>query len=120
MSLEHVCMSDDSSDWSLPLTPDSFHDRDSPFPHTDESPRRSRYPNLRLRGFEKPSFVHIAILAVLCLISYPILHVLPLVARNKPLFTVRLMVAVWCSAVGFALNYALRKIGDQHIEAASE
>lgn len=71
-------------------------------------------------GFERPNLARIAILAVLCLCAYPALYILTLVARDKTLFTVRLIVAMWCSAVGFALGYVLVKIGVQHLEAASQ
>jgi len=105
------------------------------FQYTDEaqpSSRRLRHPNLTgltfealrpkalFRGFEKPSFVHITVLIVLCLTAYPALYILTLVANDKSLTVVRLIVALWCSAVGFALGYILLKIGMQHFEAASE
>ena len=72
------------------------------------------------RGFERPSFSRIAILTVLCLIIYPAFYILTLVAKDKSLFIVRLIVAMWCSGIGFALGYILLKIGAQHLEAASE
>jgi len=72
------------------------------------------------RGFERPSFSQIAILTVLCLITYPAFYVLTFVAKDKSLFTVRLIVSLWCSGVGFALGYILLTIGAQHLEAASE
>jgi len=72
------------------------------------------------RGFEKPRLAHIAILTVLCCIAYPALYILTLVAKDKSLFTVRLLVAMWCSGVGFALGFILLRIGMQHLEAASE
>jgi len=72
------------------------------------------------RGFEKPSFVHITVLIVLCLTAYPALYILTLVANDRSLTVVRLIVALWCSTVGFALGYILLKIGMQHFEAASE
>jgi len=105
------------------------------FQHTDKPQFSSRQsPRLRLadlsfepprskplfRGFERPSFAHIAILTVLCLIAYPALYILTLVAKDKSLFTVRVIVAMWCSGVGFALAYVLLRIGVQHLEAASE
>ncbi|KAF9645600.1 hypothetical protein BDM02DRAFT_490337 [Thelephora ganbajun] len=71
------------------------------------------------RGFERPSFTRIAIFIVLCLAAYPALYILTLVARDKSLFVVRLIVAMWCSGVGFALGYVLLKIGVQHLEAAT-
>ena len=82
----------------------------------DEPPRLKPL----FRGFERPSLAHIAILAILCLTAYPALYILTLVAKDKSLFTVRLIVALWCSGVGFALGYILLRIGIQHLEAASE
>ena len=72
------------------------------------------------RGFERPNVTHIAILIVLCLVAYPALYIPTLVAKDKSLFTVRLIVAIWCSGVAFALGYTLLMIGVKHIEAASE
>jgi len=72
------------------------------------------------RGFERPSLSRIAILIVLCTIAYPALYILTLVAKDKSLFVVRLIAAMWCSGVGFALGYILIRIGVQHLEAASE
>ena len=71
-------------------------------------------------GFEKPSFSRIAILTVLCLIAYPVFYTVTLVAKDKSLFVVRLIVNVWCSGGGLALGYVLLKIGARHLEAASE
>jgi len=73
-----------------------------------------------IRGFERPSFSRIAILTVLCLITYPVFCILELVAKDRSLFVVRAIVSVWCSGVGFALGYILLKIGARHLEAASE
>ena len=72
------------------------------------------------RGFERPSFSRIAVLTVLSLVAYPALYILTLVAKDKSLFVVRLIVAMWCSGVGFSLGYILLRIGVQHLEAASE
>ena len=77
-------------------------------------------PKPLIRGFERPRFSRIAILTVLCLITYPVIHILTLVAKDKSLFIVRAIVSVWCSGVGFALGYILLKIGAQHLEAASK
>jgi len=72
------------------------------------------------QGFETPSFSRIAILAVLCPITYPAFCILTLVAKDRSLFAVRSIVAVWCSGIGFALGHILLKIGTRHLEAASE
>ena len=103
------------------------------FQYTDNNPsstRRTTRPNLselepsrsnpRVWGFEKPSSSHITILTVICFAAYPTFYILTLVAKDKSLFTVRLLVAVWCSGVGFALGYILLRIGVKHLEAASE
>jgi len=71
-------------------------------------------------GFERPRLSYIAILTILCLITYPAFYILGLVARDRSLFVVRSIVAVWCSAFGIALGYILLNIGARHIEAASE
>jgi len=72
------------------------------------------------RGFETPNFSRIAIFTALCLITYPAFYILKLVARDRSLFVVRSIVAMWCSGFGFALGYVLLRIGARHIEAASE
>ena len=82
-------------------------------------------PKPLFRGFERPefersSFSRIAILTVLSLITYPAFYVLTSVAKDRSLFTVRLIVSTWCSGAGFALGYILLSIGAQHLEAASE
>jgi len=93
------------------------------FHHSDKSwfsrPKLSRSKPL-VRGFEIPSFSRIAIFTVLCIIAYPAFYILTLVARDKSLSIVRLIVSAWCSVVGFAIGYVLLKIGAQHLEAASE
>ena len=86
-------------------------------PRDVHEPPRSRP---LFRGFERPSFSRIAILTVLCLITYPAFYVLKFAAKDKSLFTVRLIVSIWCSGIGFALGYIILKIGAKHIEAASE
>jgi len=72
------------------------------------------------RGFETPSFTRIAILTILCFITYPAACILEILASDRSLFVVRSIVAVWCSAFGISLGYVLLKIGARHIEAASE
>ena len=92
-----------------------------------QHPEKSWFSRLKLprskslvRGFERPSLSRIAILVVLCLIAYPAFYILTLVAKDRSLSIVRLIVSAWCSVVGFALGYVLLKIGAQHLEAASE
>ena len=96
----------------------------SPSPKYSDKPRslKSEPPRSKplFRGFERPSFSRIAILTVLCLVAYPAFYVLTLVAKDKSLFVVRVIVSVWCSGGGFALGYILLRIGAQHLEATSE
>ena len=77
-------------------------------------------PRSLFRGFERPCFSRIVILIILCPTAYPAFYLLTLVAKDKSLFVVRLMVSTWCSAIGFVLGYILLQIGAQHLEAASE
>jgi len=86
--------------------------------YADKSPRPRSKP--LFQGFERPSFLRIATLTVLCAVTYPAFYVLTLVAKDQSLFIVRLIVSTWCSGIGFALGYVLLKIGSRHIEAASE
>jgi len=86
--------------------------------YTDGSPSQSQ--PFQFEGFERPSPSHITILTVLSLITYPAFYVLTLLAKDKSLFVVRLIVSAWCSGIGFALGYILLAIGAQHLEAASE
>jgi len=99
----------------------------SPFtmnPQDADKPRFFRFEPPRLkplfRGFERPSLSRIAVLTTLCLITYPAFYILTLVATDKSLFVVRLIVSVWCSGVGFAIGYILLRVGARHLEAASE
>jgi len=104
----------DTVDQTWPSPPPSTTD----VQYDDKPPPQSSQP--LIRGFERPSFSRIAILTVLCLTAYPAFHLLTLVAKDKSLFIVRLLVSTWCSVVGFVLGYILLKIGAQHLEAASK
>jgi len=85
--------------------------------HTEKPPRRSKP---LFRGFESPNFIRIGILTLTCAITYPAFYTLTSVAKDRSLFIVRFIVAVWCSGIGLALGYTLLKIGARHLEAASE
>ena len=126
--MEHVRVRDNSSSphpAENPATP-LIHDPVQPSlpPSTtdlqsvDKTPPESK--PLGFRGFEKPSFIRIGILTVLCLVAYPAFYALTLVAKDKSLFIVRLIVSVWCSVIGFVLGYIVLMIAAQHLEAASE
>ena len=77
-------------------------------------------PKPLFRGFESPSLVRIGFLTLTCAITYPAFHALTFVAKDRSIFIVRLIVAIWCSGIGLALGYTLLKIGARHLEAASE
>ena len=85
--------------------------------HAEKSPPRS---NPLSQGYERPGYSRLAILAALCIITYPIFYILTRVAKDKSLLIVRSIASVWCSGVGFALGYIILKIGSQYLEAASE
>ena len=102
--------------YSLPPSTASLHCADKSRPLRPEPPRTKRL----FRGFERPSFSRIVALTVLCFVAYPAFYILTLVAKNKSLSIVQLIVSAWCSVVGFALGYILLGIAAQHLEAASE
>jgi len=146
--MEHVRTRDNNSDPPLPIadlaTPTSPaspppltpNRRESDVEHPVSPPSstadaqnadKSRFwgfeppqPKPLFRGFERPSFSRIAILTVLCPLAYPAFYILTIVAKNKSLSIVRLIVSAWCSVIGFALGYIILAIGAQHLEAASE
>ena len=138
--MEQIRTGDDDSSPDPPESPAALIQADPARPSTEnfqysDKSRLSGLQSLRLkltdprfepprlkplfRGFERPSFSRIAILTTLCLTAYPAFYVLPFVAKDRSLFVVRAIVAVWCSGIGFALGYILLKIGARHLEAAS-
>ena len=103
--------------WYSPLPPTANFQNPDKSSFSRFKPPRPRPP---FQGFERPNFTCIAILTVLCLITYPAFFLLTFVARDRSLFVVRVIVSIWCSGIGFALGYILLSIGAQHLEAASE
>jgi len=106
-------------------------------PHTDKSRRSiatlqslhreltnlgSKLPQPKplIPGFEGPSFLRIATLTILCLVTYPAFYILTLVAKDRSLFVVRAIVGLWGWVAGVVLGYVLLKIGAKHLEAASK
>ncbi|KAG5350089.1 hypothetical protein C0989_000213, partial [Termitomyces sp. Mn162] len=69
-------------------------------------------------GFEKPYWRDILLHIALCLVSYPILLAVTLVARNKSIFWTRFIVGVGCGLVGLGLGYSLLTLAKSHLEAA--
>jgi len=105
-----------------PLTQNG-NEVDAEYPSTTDTQYADKFPprsKLLFRGFERPSFSRIAIFTALCLLTYPAFYILTLVAKDRSLFVVRLIVSTWCSGVGFALGYILLKIAAHHLEAAGE
>ncbi|KNZ77671.1 hypothetical protein J132_04490 [Termitomyces sp. J132] len=70
-------------------------------------------------GFEKPYWRDILLHIALCLVSYPILLAVTLVARNKSIFWTRFIVGVGCGLVGLGLGYSLLTLAKSHLEAAT-
>lgn len=71
-------------------------------------------------GFEAPQWRNILIHTAMCLVSYPTLLAVMLVARNKSLFWTRFIVGVGCGVVGLCLGYSLLMLAKSHLEAASK
>ena len=70
------------ADESRPLSRQSLH------PELTKSKSKPPRPIPLFRGFERPNFSRIAILTVLCLITYPAFYALTLVAKDRSLFVV--------------------------------
>ncbi|KAG6816867.1 hypothetical protein H0H87_002188 [Tephrocybe sp. NHM501043] len=70
-------------------------------------------------GFEAPRWGRILLHTVLCIVSYPILLAITLIARNKSFFWSRFIVGVGCGFVGVYLGYSLLKLAKRHLEAAT-
>ncbi|KAG6828760.1 hypothetical protein H0H92_006839 [Tricholoma furcatifolium] len=72
---------------------------------SDYSPRRPRFPAFSRKypiatGFQVPQWTQIFVHILLCIVSYPLLLVVMLIARNKSLFWTRFIVGVGCGLVG--------------------
>lgn len=72
------------------------------------------------RNFEAPHWWYIGLHATLCLISYPIILLFILVAKDRSLFWTRFIVSAGCGLIGFMLGLSLLRMGKSFLEASSE
>jgi hypothetical protein len=130
-----------------PDSPD-FPARSSPIPllhkdfsHEQTSPSRSkigrgarnRYPSHDNRSqtrrastrchpfasqFEAPDWRQLSIHTVLCLLSYPLLLLVVIIASSRPLFWTRTIVALGCGLIGFTLGLIPLALGRKFLGAA--
>ncbi|KAG6915382.1 hypothetical protein DXG01_011754 [Tephrocybe rancida] len=104
----------------------SDHDRPSKIPESPPFyPAPAKARSIRgkhpfANGFEVPHWKQILLHTALCLVSYPILLAVTLIARNKSIFWTRFIVGVGCGFVGLYLGYSLLTLAKCHLEAASE
>ncbi|KAG6886494.1 hypothetical protein C0992_003716 [Termitomyces sp. T32_za158] len=70
-------------------------------------------------GFEVPEWKKILLHAALCLVSYPTLLGVVLIARNKSIFWTRFIVGGACGFIGLCLGYSLLTLAKSHLEAAT-
>lgn len=77
-------------------------------------------PRTIVKGFERPDLRQLALHVLVCLVSYPAMYLVTLVANERSLFLVRILVAVWSALVGFCLALSLAAFATKHLEAASK
>ncbi|KAG6898722.1 hypothetical protein C0993_004838 [Termitomyces sp. T159_Od127] len=70
-------------------------------------------------GFEAPEWKKILLHIALCLVSYPTLLGVVLIARNRSIFWTRFIVGVAGGFIGFSLGYSLLTFAKSHLEAAN-
>jgi hypothetical protein len=68
--------------------------------------------------FEAPDWQHLLIHSVLCILAYPLLLSMTLVASSRPLFWTRAIVGLGCGVIGFALGLIPLVLGQKFLEAA--
>ncbi|KAG5651681.1 hypothetical protein H0H81_007842 [Sphagnurus paluster] len=70
-------------------------------------------------GFEAPRWPNILFHVALCLVAYPLLLIVTLIAREKPLFWTRFIVGLGCGIIGVSLALSLLKLAQAHLEATT-
>ena len=89
-----------------------------------ENSNTSRIPNpfssSSSRRFEQPDVRSLAMYTVCCATIYPFLYAVTLLCRGRSLFEVRLLVALGCTTVAFAMGFFLLKFAKRFIEATSK
>ena len=71
------------------------------------------------RSFERPRWRHLCLHVFLCVASYPVIYAGTLLARNRSLFWARVIVGLWCAAVGVVIGWSLLAYASRFLEAAS-
>jgi len=79
-------------------------------------PGKARRP---ARSFERPRWSHLCLHAFLCVTSYPVIYAGTILARNRTLFWARVIVGLWCAAVGVVIGWSLLAYASRFLEAAS-
>jgi len=69
--------------------------------------------------FERPKWGHLCLHVFLCIAGYPILYIGAIFARDKSLFWARVIVGLWCAAVGVVIGWSLLAYASRFLEAAS-
>ena len=70
-------------------------------------------------SFERPRWRHLCSHMFLCVASYPVIYAGTLLARNRSLFWARVIVGLWCAAVGVVIGWSLLAYASRFLEAAS-
>ncbi|KAF8075860.1 hypothetical protein FPV67DRAFT_386387 [Lyophyllum atratum] len=71
------------------------------------------------QNFEAPLWKSILVHISLCLVAFPSLLLITLIARQKPLFWTRFIVGLGCGVVGLSLGLSLLQLAQSFLEAAA-
>jgi hypothetical protein len=69
--------------------------------------------------FERPKWKTLLVHIFLCLVTYPLLMIVVVIAENRSLFWTRFIVGLGCGLVGAGLSLSVLALGKSYIEAAS-
>jgi hypothetical protein len=72
------------------------------------------------KRFERPNYLRIFLHAAFCCIAYPVLFAGTIAAKDRSLFWARVIVGLWCGAVGIVIGWSLVAFATKYTEAASE
>ncbi|KAF8663578.1 hypothetical protein AX16_000922 [Volvariella volvacea WC 439] len=71
------------------------------------------------QSFEPPHWWPIIIHVILCLVSYPVILLFTIVARDRSLFWTRFIVSLGCGLAGVSLGMSLLRLGKSYLEAST-
>jgi hypothetical protein len=82
---------------------------------------QNQYPSKRhpfASQFEPPDWQQLLIHSFVCLLAYPLLLLVVVIASSRPLFWTRTIVSLGCGLIGFTLGLGPLALGKKFFEAA--